>query len=221
MPESLQQKSSSFLIFFPFLENDFQITLYFNCKWVQTYWTFKEFINLNVPQPGLTWICAVKRALLQDFRVCQDSCCTDILQWTVLLAGIFCNLIPFLLCALTYNSNQFHYAPQRTGWQLDQQGLNYHGATLNFLLHASKRGTWSHLCNQLCIKLLIGMQNVLYTHFYVCSWFQVVDLPYLKLLKYLINVILLKESFELLKKLNEEYYMNAHKYPCVVWCWQS
>lgn len=45
---------------------------------------------------------------------------------------------------------------------------------------------------------------------------QVVDFPYLKLLKYFINVSLLKESFELLKKkLDEDYYMNAHKCPCV------
>lgn len=43
---------------------------------------------------------------------------------------------------------------------------------------------------------------------------QVVDFPYLKLLKYSVNILLLKESFELVKKLNEEYYRNFQKCPC-------
>lgn len=99
--------------FFSLLENDFQITLYFNCKWVPTYWTFKEFINLSVHQSGLTWIYALKRALLQDFRVRQDSCCTDIWQWAAFLADIFCSPITFFFCsnidlAALHNSSTPH-----------------------------------------------------------------------------------------------------------------
>lgn len=81
-----------------------------------------------------------------------------------------------------------------------------------------KRGIWSHLCSYaskclqaykmywLCIKIFyLFTVSRKCTHIFMV---QVVDFPYLKLLNYLINVLLLK-------KLNEECYMYVHNCPCI------